>query len=119
MAFQEPEFTSEMGLRQRQRVVDILYNMVTASTPQDPENSEYLSNGQKIFVFAFIADEVIECTVSLESNSLLRIVQMLCVETSGEPKPRRENIILKLIHSNKLGSIPEPTLLNLMRKANL
>ncbi|XP_058794135.1 vacuolar protein sorting-associated protein 8 homolog isoform X2 [Phymastichus coffea] len=117
MAFQEPEFTSEIGLRQRQRVVDILFNMVTASTPQDPENSEYLSNEQKIFVLGFIADEVIECTVNLEPNSLFRIIEMLCIETIGEAKPRRENIILKLIHGNKLSSIAETTLLNLTRKA--
>ncbi|XP_016842298.1 vacuolar protein sorting-associated protein 8 homolog [Nasonia vitripennis] len=118
MAFQEPEFTSEMGLRQRQRVVDILFNIVTASTPMGPENSDYLTNEQKIFVLVFIVDEVIECTVNLESNSLHRIVEILCVEINSEHKVKRENAILKLLHGNKLNNVTESTLLNLTRKAN-
>ena len=119
MAFQEPEFTSEMGLRQRQRVVDILFNMVTASTPLGPENSDYLTNEQRIFVLIFIVDEIVECTVNLEPKSLYRIVEILCVETGNEHKSKRENALLKLLHGNKLNSITETTLLNLTRKANL
>jgi hypothetical protein len=119
MAFQEPEFTSEMGLRQRQRVVDILFNIVTTSTPQGPESSDYLTIEQKIFVLIFIVDEIVECTVTLEPNSLFKIVEILCLETNGEHKAKRENAISKLVHGNKLNSIPETTLLSLTRKANL
>ncbi|KAJ8681567.1 hypothetical protein QAD02_017359 [Eretmocerus hayati] len=118
MAFQEPEFTTEMGLRQRQRVLDILFSIVTANTPMTPENADYLSNEQKIFVLIFIIDEVIECTVNLEDSSLHRIVEILCLEMQGEHKPRRENALLDLIHANKLKSMPEDTLLDLSRRAN-
>lgn len=119
MAFQEPEFTSEMGLRQRQRVVDILFSIVTTVTPIGPENSDYLTNEQKIFVLIFIIDEIVECTVNLEAASLNRIVEILCVESSTEHKSKRENALMKLIHGNKLNSMPENVLLNLTRRANL
>ncbi|XP_014213894.1 vacuolar protein sorting-associated protein 8 homolog isoform X2 [Copidosoma floridanum] len=118
MAFQEPEFTSEMGLRQRQRVVDILFNIVTANTPLGSENLDCLTDEQKIFVLAFIVDEVVECTVNLESSSLHKVIEMLCIETSDNHKTRRESAILKLLHNNKLGGIPETKLLDLMRRAN-
>lgn len=119
MAFQEPEFTSEMGLRQRQRVVDILFSIVTTVTPIGPENSDYLTNEQKIFVLIFIIEEIVECTVNLEATSLNRIVEILCVETNNEHKSKRENALMKLIHGNKLNGMPENTLLNLTSKASL
>ena len=119
MAFQEPEFTSEMGLRQRQRVIDILMTIVAASSPLGPENSDYLNNQQRVFVFAFIIEEVIEGNVCLESSAIQRIVEILCTETNGEHKVQCENAVLKLIQANKLGSISEETLIKLARKANL
>ncbi|KAL7301163.1 hypothetical protein TKK_0006134 [Trichogramma kaykai] len=118
MAFQEPEFTSEMGLRQRQRVVDILLTIVAAVTPIGPESSDYLSNEQRVFVLVFIVDEVVESTVSLESSYLQRLVEILCIETNGEHKPRRENAVLKLLHGNKISCIPEDSLIKLARRAN-
>lgn len=119
MAFQEPEFTSEMGLRQRQRVVDILFSIVTSVTPLGPENSDYLTAEQKIFVLIFIIDEVVECTVNLEATSLHRIVEILCVESSDKHKVKREDALMKLIHGNKLNAMPDNKLINLSRKANL
>lgn len=123
MAFQEPEFTTEMGLRQRQRIVDILLTIVMPSTPLSSNNPDYLVYGQRVIVLIFIINEVAENMVSLEGNVLNRIVEILaagseqtCLRDFIEEK---ENAILQLIHSRKLTNMSDTTLLNLSQRANL
>ncbi|XP_012276200.1 vacuolar protein sorting-associated protein 8 homolog [Orussus abietinus] len=114
IAFQEPEFTSEMGMRQRQRLVDILLTIVMPAMPPSPTNSENLTIEQRSAVLIFVAGEVAESTVSLEAAVLNRVIDVLC----NDYKSERENAVLLLLHSKKLHSVSDNTLLNLAQRAN-
>ncbi|XP_043667984.1 vacuolar protein sorting-associated protein 8 homolog isoform X2 [Vespula pensylvanica] len=122
IAFQEPEFTSEMGLRQRQRLIDILLSIVLPSTPLTPMNSDYITDEQRSLVLIFIVNEAAGDTINLEPNMLIRIVEVLCdcssVITSRDLKSEKENAVLGLLNSKKLRNISDTTLLNLAQKAN-
>ncbi|XP_024940795.1 vacuolar protein sorting-associated protein 8 homolog isoform X2 [Cephus cinctus] len=122
IAFQEAEFTSEMGLRQRQRLVDILLTIVMPSTPLSPRNPDYLTDEQRALVLIFIANEVAESTVTLEASILNRVIEILSTEcsesSSRDHKTEKENTVLRLLHSKKLNSISDNTLLNLAQQAN-
>lgn len=123
IAFQEPEFTSEMGLRQRQRLIDILLNIIMPSTPLSPRNPDYITDEQRNLVLIFIANEVAENTVTLEPSMLNKMIEILCSDssmgTSKELKTDKENAILGLLRSKKLRNISDNTLLNLAERANL
>lgn len=123
MAFQEPEFTSEMGLRQRQRIVDILLTIVMPTTPLSSNNPDYLMDGQRIIVLIFIVNEVAENMVSLEGPVLNRIVEILSSSSEQislrDHRQEKESAILQLIHSRKLTNMSDNTLLNLSQRANL
>ncbi|KOC64483.1 Vacuolar protein sorting-associated protein 8 like protein [Habropoda laboriosa] len=123
IAFQEPEFTSEMGLRQRQRLIDILLNIVMPSTPLSPRNPDYITDEQRNLVLIFIANEVAENTVNLEPSMLNKIIEILCTDSSmgssKELKTDKENAILGLLRSKKLRNISDSALLNLAERANL
>jgi len=123
IAFQEPEFTSEMGLRHRQRLIDILLSIVMPSTPLTPKNIDYITMEQQFMVLIFVANEVSESTVTLESSTLNKMIDILCidshVELSKDFKTERENAVLGLLHSKKLCNISDNTLLNLANRANL
>nr|XP_033321301.1 vacuolar protein sorting-associated protein 8 homolog [Megalopta genalis] len=121
IAFQEPEFTSEMGLRQRQRLIDVLLNIVMPSTPLSPRNPDCITDDQRSLVLIFVANEVAENTVSLESNMLNKMIEILCTDSnmgsSKELKTDKENAILGLLRSKKLRNISDNTLLNLAERA--
>ena len=123
MAFQEPEFTSEMGLRQRQRIVDILLSIVMPSTPLSSNNPDYLTNEQRAVVLIFIVNEVAENMVSLESSVLNRVVEILTITSEEislrDHREEKEFAILQLVHSRKLNSMSDSTLLHLAQRANL
>lgn len=123
IAFQEPEFTSEMGLRHRQRLIDILLSIVMPNTPLSPKSNDYITNEQQFMVLVFVANEVSESTVILESSTLNKMVDMLCVDSQAESlknfKTERENAILGLLHSKKLCNISDNTLLSLTNRAGL
>lgn len=125
IAFQEPEFTSEMGLRQRQRLIDILLSIVMLNTPLTPKNIDYITTEQQFMVLMFVANEVSENTVILESSTLKKMIDILCIDshvefrTSKDFKTERENAILGLLHSKKLCNISDHTLLNLANRASL
>ncbi|EFN62096.1 Vacuolar protein sorting-associated protein 8-like protein [Camponotus floridanus] len=122
IAFQEPEFTSEMGLRQRQRLIDILLSIVMSNTPLTPKNIDYITTEQQFMVLMFVANEVSENTIILESSTLKKMIDILCidshVELSKDFKTERENAILGLLHSKKLCNISDHTLLNLANRAS-
>lgn len=122
MAFQEPEFTTEMGLRQRQRIVDILLTIVMPSTPLSANNPDYLMDEQKVIVLIFIVNEVAENMVSLEGSVLNRIVEILASGSEQislrDHRYEKENAILQLIHSRKLTNMSDNTLLHLSQRAN-
>ncbi|XP_012165975.1 vacuolar protein sorting-associated protein 8 homolog [Bombus terrestris] len=122
IAFQEPEFTSEMGLRQRQRLIDILLNIVMPSTPLSPRNPDYITDEQRNLVLIFIANEVAENTVNLEPSMLNKMIEILCTDSSmgssNELKTDKESAILGLLRSKKLRNISDNTLLNLAERAN-
>ncbi|XP_050447191.1 vacuolar protein sorting-associated protein 8 homolog isoform X1 [Cataglyphis hispanica] len=122
IAFQEPEFTSEMGLRHRQRLIDILLNIVIPTTPLTPKNVDYITMEQQFMVLIFVANEVSESTVILESSTLKKMIDILCidshVELSKDFKIERENAVLGLLHSKKLCNISDNVLLNLANRAN-
>lgn len=121
IAFQEPEFTSEMGLRHRQRLIDILLSIVVPSTPLSPKSTDYITLEQQFMVLIFVANEVSESTVMLESNMLNKMIDTLCVDSHvgmlKNFKTERENAILGLLHSKKLCNISDNTLLNLANRA--
>lgn len=123
IAFQEPEFTSEMGLRHRQRLIDILLSIVMPSTPLSPKSSDYIILEQQFMVLMFVANEVSESTVTLESNMLNKMIDILCVDSRVEMlkdfKTERENAILGLLSSKKLCNISDNNLLNLANRASL
>ncbi|XP_033214134.1 vacuolar protein sorting-associated protein 8 homolog [Belonocnema kinseyi] len=122
MAFQEPEFTSEMGLRQRQRIVDILLAIVLPDTPLNPSNPDFLTDEQRVIVLVFIVNEVAENMVSLDGTVLNRIVDILSSSSKDislrDHRQEKENAILQLIHSRKLANISDNTLLKLAQRAN-
>lgn len=123
IAFQEPEFTSEMGLRHRQRLIDILLGIVMSNTPLTPKNIDYITLEQQFMVLIFVANEVCESTVTLEYNTLNKMIDILCIdvhmELSKDFKTKRENAVLGLLHSKKLCNISDNTLLNLANRAKL
>lgn len=123
IAFQEPEFTSEMGLRHRQRLIDILLSIVMPNTPLSPKNTDYITLEQQFMVLIFVANEVSESTVTLESSMLNKMLDVLCIDLHVEMlkdfKTERENAILGLLHSKKLCNISDNTLLNLANRAGL
>jgi hypothetical protein len=123
IAFQEPEFTSEMGLRHRQRLIDILLSIVMPNTPVTPKNTDYITMEQQFMVLIFVANEASESTIMLESSMLNRMVDVLCtdahVELLKDFKTERENAVLGLLHSKKLCNIADNTLLNLANRAGL
>ncbi|KAG5327788.1 VPS8 protein, partial [Pseudoatta argentina] len=122
IAFQEPEFTSEMGLRHRQRLIDILLSIVMSNTPLTPKNIDYITLEQQFMVLIFVANEVCESTVTLEYNTLNKMIDILCIdvhmELSKDFKTERENAVLGLLHSKKLCNISDNTLLNLANRAS-
>ncbi|XP_071579546.1 vacuolar protein sorting-associated protein 8 homolog [Temnothorax nylanderi] len=122
IAFQEPEFTSEMGLRHRQRLIDILLSIVMPSTPLTPKNNDYITMEQQFMVLIFVANEVSESTVTLESSTLNRMIDILCIDSHVELpkdfKTERESAVLGLLHSKKLCNISDNTLLNLANRAS-
>ncbi|XP_029672254.1 vacuolar protein sorting-associated protein 8 homolog isoform X2 [Formica exsecta] len=122
IAFQEPEFTSEMGLRHRQRLIDILLSIVMPTTPLTPKNIDYITTEQQFMVLIFVANEVSESTVILESSMLKKMIDVLCidshVELSKDFKIERENAVLGLLHSKKLCNISDNALLNLANRAS-
>ena len=122
IAFQEPEFTSEMGLRQRQRLIDILLSIVMPRTPLSPRNTDYITDEQRNLVLIFIANEVAENTVNLEPSMLNNMIEILCTDSSTgsskELKTDKENALLELLRSKKLRNISDNTLLNLAERAN-
>ncbi|XP_012058541.1 PREDICTED: vacuolar protein sorting-associated protein 8 homolog [Atta cephalotes] len=122
IAFQEPEFTSEMGLRHRQRLIDILLSIVMSNTPLTPKNIDYITLEQQFMVLIFVANEVCESTVMLEYNILNKMIDILCIdvhmELSKDFKTERENAVLGLLHSKKLCNISDNNLLNLANRAS-
>lgn len=74
-------------------------------------------------VLIFVANEVSESTVILESSMLKKMIDVLCidshVELSKDFKIERENAVLGLLHSKKLCNISDNTLLNLANRASL
>ncbi|XP_031846274.1 vacuolar protein sorting 8 [Nomia melanderi] len=122
IAFQEPEFTSEMGLRQRQRLIDVLLSIVMPSTPLSPRNPDCITDEQRNLVLIFIANEVAENLINLEPSMLNKMIEILCTDSSmgssKELKTDKENAILGLLRSKKLRNISDNTLLNLAERAN-
>lgn len=122
MAFQENEFKNEMGLRQRQRIIDIMLNIVMPTTPLTPDSHDYINNIKKSMVLVFIGNEVSMGFITLEPLTLNRLVEFICTDNylniTNDEKLERENTIIELINSKKLNSITDNTLLKLSHKAN-
>lgn len=122
---QEAEFLSEMGLRQRQRLVDILLTIVLPNTPLTLHSPEYLTDKQRSLVFIFVVNEIThEAVVNLESGILNKVVEALSnipenSEISKDHQNEKENAVLKLLQSRKLVNISDKTLINLSQRANL
>ncbi|XP_011346387.1 vacuolar protein sorting-associated protein 8 homolog isoform X2 [Ooceraea biroi] len=121
IAFQEPEFISEMGLRHRQRLIDILLNIVMPNTPVSPKSMDYITIEQQFMVLMFVANELSESTITLEPSVLSRMIDLLCIDSHIELlkdyKTERESAVLALLHSKKLCNISDNTLLNLANRA--
>lgn len=126
MAFQEPEFNSEMGLRQRQRMVDILWSIVVPSSPIAKGHEDYLTIDRRMLVLIFICNQVADSMVSLEASSVNRVVEFLASDSSDvdsflskELNSRRENAVLELLYNKKVTSMSDTTLLSLAHRAKL
>lgn len=117
IAFQEPEFTSEMGLRQRQRLVDILISIVMPTTPITAAD-DALREDQRNLVLIFVANEVAENTVSLEPTVLNKMVEALCQPGNEEARAEREAAVLGLVTGRKLRSMADAVLLRLAEAAS-
>ncbi|XP_063986290.1 vacuolar protein sorting-associated protein 8 homolog [Diachasmimorpha longicaudata] len=121
MAFQESEFKTEMGLRQRQRLVDILLSIVMPTTPVSPDSPDYLTSNQRATVLVFVANEMTEGTVTLESGTLNRLIEILCADpgdiVTRDQKLERENALLDLLSTKKLNGITDNTILYLSQRA--
>ncbi|XP_017885655.1 vacuolar protein sorting-associated protein 8 homolog isoform X2 [Ceratina calcarata] len=118
IAFQEPEFTSEMGLRQRQRLVDILISIAMPNTPLAPGSDDALREDQRNLVLVFVANELAENTVSLEPAVLNRMVETLCWPGNEEARAERESAVLGLVAGRKLRNMADAVLLRLSEAAN-
>ncbi|XP_055528729.1 vacuolar protein sorting-associated protein 8 homolog [Wyeomyia smithii] len=116
LAFQEKEFNGELGLSQRQRIINILIEILT------PEHASWSQIG---CLLNFIAQQI--ATRQLPENDLLleRVVSYLtrqCQERDGTAMSRREHseqeqTWLELLRSNCLSHIPNEELLKISRQS--
>lgn len=116
LAFQEKEFNGELGLSQRQRIINILLEILT------PENASWSQVG---CLLNFIAQQI--SSRQLPENDLLieRVINYLTrqseeLATSGESlreHSEREQTWLELLRSNCLSHLPNEELLKVSRQS--
>ena len=113
-----------MGFRQRQRVIDILVNIVLPRTPTEDQVQDNLTDGQVSHVLIFVINEIIHDTAVLEPTVLNKLVDALCNIPKKEKISRdliteKENAIIRLLSAEKLINISDTALLNFAQRANL
>ncbi|XP_055626789.1 vacuolar protein sorting-associated protein 8 homolog [Toxorhynchites rutilus septentrionalis] len=116
LAFQEKEFNGELGLSQRQRIINILLEILT------PENASWSQVG---CLLHFIAQQI--SSRQLPENDLLieRIINYLTRQSeelatsdvSLREHSEREQTWLELLRSNCLNHIPSEELLKVSRQS--
>ncbi|XP_055608926.1 vacuolar protein sorting-associated protein 8 homolog [Uranotaenia lowii] len=116
LAFQEKEFNGELGLSQRQRIINILLEILT------PEHARWSQIGS---LLNFIAQQIASRQLPEDDLLLERVVTYLTrqsEETTGPEISRREHseqeqTWLELLRSNCLSHIPDEELLRISRQS--
>ncbi|XP_065161410.1 vacuolar protein sorting-associated protein 8 homolog [Atheta coriaria] len=107
LAFTENEFSGEMGLLQRQRLVEILIQIVGP-----PEFNEC----QITILACFIAKLVTSNNLKVDEPTLNSVIKSLTEtkhELSNRDHSEREQACLDLLHENKLGHLTNDELLKI------
>uniref|UniRef100_A0AAG5CXF6 RING-type domain-containing protein n=1 Tax=Anopheles atroparvus TaxID=41427 RepID=A0AAG5CXF6_ANOAO len=111
LAFQEKEFNGELGLSQRQRIINILLNILT------PDRATWSQIGA---LLNFIALQIASCELPEKDLLLEQIVAYLTippdVTLSRREHYEREQTWLELLRSNCLDHIPIEQLLEIARQ---
>ncbi|XP_058066857.1 vacuolar protein sorting-associated protein 8 homolog [Anopheles bellator] len=111
LAFQEKEFNGELGLSQRQRIINILLEILT------PDHATW---SQIASLLNFIAQQIASRELPENEQLLEKVISYLTV-TTDVPLSRREHFEreqtwLELLSSNCLEHIPTDQLLETARK---
>ncbi|KAB7507360.1 Vacuolar protein sorting-associated protein 8-like protein [Armadillidium nasatum] len=110
IAFEEEEFTSELGLIQRQRVVDILMQVMV--------DSEDFDQSQVCSLFIFIARQISKQTGVAISQGLISQVlnELTCVESDAYHE-ERQSAFMELMHCKSFKGFDFEELTQMAEKA--
>ncbi|XP_077501236.1 LOW QUALITY PROTEIN: vacuolar protein sorting 8 [Amblyomma americanum] len=112
LAFEEPEFATEAGLAQKQRLVDILLQIMV--------QSEGFSPTQVGALFTFLARQLARPDNKLIVDRLLfeQVLEHLTHPGDETRREERQQALLELLQAGGLASIDQEHLLNLAEQAH-
>ncbi|XP_078620345.1 vacuolar protein sorting-associated protein 8 homolog isoform X1 [Branchiostoma floridae x Branchiostoma japonicum] len=111
LAFEEPEFNTEEGMRQRQRIVDILLQVMVESVGFTPTQVGCL--------FTFLARQMARHENSILVNRLLfeQVLEFLASPEDDSRHEERQQALLELLNAGGLQQVDEEKLLSLAENA--
>ncbi|KAJ9588008.1 hypothetical protein L9F63_028181, partial [Diploptera punctata] len=116
LAFEEPEFTSELGLRQVQRLVDILLLVMV-------QQGEEFTPSQVGSLFTFLARQLAKpwCSLHVERQLFEQVVEFLTADSGSSGTmglhEERQQALLELMRAGGLAHYNQDKLLILADKA--
>ncbi|KAL0270958.1 UNVERIFIED_CONTAM: hypothetical protein PYX00_008218 [Menopon gallinae] len=110
LAFTEPEFTSELGLRQRQRLIDLLLQIMV--------NSPGFSENEIGAFFTFLARQLSKSSSDLQvDKQLFQKVFEYLTSPSMTHREERQQALLELLRADALQDYSKENVLNLASNA--
>ncbi|XP_033606542.1 vacuolar protein sorting-associated protein 8 homolog isoform X2 [Cryptotermes secundus] len=116
LAFEEPEFTSELGLRQVQRLVDILLLVMV-------QQGDGFTPSQVGSLFTFLARQLAKpwCSLHVERQLFEQVVEFLTIDSGSSSTmghhEERQQALLELMRAGGLAHYDQDKLLRLADKA--
>ncbi|KAK7507486.1 hypothetical protein BaRGS_00001421 [Batillaria attramentaria] len=113
LAFEEPEFNDEAGIQKRQRVVDILLQVMVESIGFSPTQVGVL--------FTFLARQMARHENTIIVNRVLfeQVLEFLSNPADESRHEERQQALMELIHAGGLAQFDETRLLRLAENAKL
>lgn len=112
LAFTEPEFTSEVGLRQRQRLIDILLHIMV-------DHPGY-STHEVGALYTFLARQLSRPGSGLQvDKELFQKIFSYLVLPNSEHQEERQQALLELLRADELQYYSKSEILDLANKAKL